>query len=229
MGVEYSKNTLINIYKDTIVSYGGSYTQSNEKLQINKNSWVSFVKDIDSGENGIKTDSLNVEIDIKASGSDISSRYNSKIKVNIKIQYYAEIPNDNGTVDYTPGLCETICITPYLSNETDGKINSYPIETKNMPIKRLEVYIYNATDSQSVNINNFGIYNSLNLTESLSGSLAIECTLTEVQNWNTGLRVKFTTGDLDLKTLKNTDTGKFAGYNVNDKLVVKWTDVNADL
>lgn len=228
MGIEYSSDNIINIYTGEVLSYDGTYSRSGKRLILGKNSWISFRKVFSATDNALVTDSIQVLFDASISDNSITSRYNCNIKANIKIQYYSTYQTEEGITEYTDGPYRTFCITPYLKSETDGKIETYTIETQNIPIKKLEIYIFNTNNSE-ISIDDFGIYNSLNLTESLGKGLVIEVTLQKFEFHNNGIKVKFSTGDLDLKALKNTETNKFAGYNVNDKSVILSEDINSDL
>lgn len=223
MGVEFSNSSLINIFTGEIAGYGGNVTRASSRLTLGNDSWVRYVKSYSATENTLKTSNILNIVEATIGDTNITSRYNFNIKVIIRVQYYESVENTDGTISYSDGTVRVYGISPYFSSETDGKIEEYTLDLENKLIKELEVYIHNTTGSE-IDIVKWGLFQSLTVNESLGNSLAIECTLLGVDETSNPdyLSIQFTTGELRLYALKSTETNKFAGYNVNNELVIYW-------
>ena len=152
------------------------------------------------------------------SNGEISSRYNNQVSVVIKLRYYENKDGNN----LVPGAIQTEVHSPYNTSDTDGRVDEYTIKTENRPVYRLEINILNDSPSD-ISVEKLGLYQSLSITESISDTIGIECRSTGMDLVPLGIDLLFTTGVIELRSLKDGE-GRWAGYNVNNKFVWKFTD-----
>lgn len=151
----YSKNSLIDIGTDSFVVDAGIVTRINNGLKLGVGSRCTFTKNYTNDD--ISTDKLKVKYSLSA--NEISSRYNNKIAIQLKIQYY-ETTYDQGETQYTDGKWQTIEVIPYTKNENKGNYKFDAIETEGRYIKTLKCVIRN-NNKTTARLNKLGIYNSI--------------------------------------------------------------------
>lgn len=152
----YAKNSLINIGSDSFVVDAGTVTRTNNGLNLGINSRCTFTKTYTDDE--LSADKLKVDYSLVANA--VSSRYNNKIAIQLKIQYY-ETEYDNGEMQYTDGKWQTIEVIPYNDEENKGNYRFDEIDTEGMYVKTIKCIIRNNSSEITARLNSLGVYNSI--------------------------------------------------------------------
>ena len=153
--ITYSDKSLINISSDNFVVNQGTVTRSGGVLQFGSNSRCTFSKSYSS--NAMPVDSLKVTYQVL---SELSSRYNNTISIQVKMQFY-ERDYQNGQYVYTDGKWQTVEIIPYNNSEEKGNYKFDEIETSGKYIKQLQVVIRYQANTGSATLSSLGIYNNV--------------------------------------------------------------------
>lgn len=221
---EYSKKSITNIANDELTVEEGNVVQSNGKLILGPNSKCSFTYNYDTKNNSLQTNSFMTKCNIENSESNISSRYNPNVVINISIQYFEETKDDGGnTIDYVEGYTSAHSVYPYYNDEVDGFINLLDIDIRGNKIKRVKIDIVNNSNDELV-VLDLGIYKELNTENYLEENLAIDIILEEMIKFKDGLTLKFNgADDLDLWWLGLTDNNP-TQIDVNHTKRIKLTD-----
>ena len=143
MANEYSKISLINIYKDEVFKSTGQYTRTNNKFTLGSNSSVTFKREWTDPSTALKTDSLRL-LSLFSNRRGEGSRYKNNIYVKIKIRYYVEDNTSGNSTSMKPGHSVIYVHSPYNTNDTDGLTKDYLLEINDSPIHSLECNIYNS-------------------------------------------------------------------------------------
>lgn len=152
----YAKNSLIDIGSDSFVVDAGTVTRTNNGLNLGANSRCTFTKNYTKDD--MSADKLKVDYSLLA--NEVSSRYNNKIAIQLKIQYY-ETTYDQGETQYTDGKWQTIEVIPYTEDENKGNYKFDAIETEGRYIKTLKCVIRNNNSNNTARLNKLGVYNSI--------------------------------------------------------------------
>lgn len=151
----YAKKSLIDIGTDSFVVDAGTVTRSDGGLNLGASSRCTFTKNYTKDD--MSADKLKVEYGLVA--NEISSRYNNKIAIQLKIQYF-ETEYDGEETTYTDGKWQTIEVIPYTETENKGNYKFDAIETDGRYIKTLKCVIRN-NNQNTARLNKLGIYNSI--------------------------------------------------------------------
>lgn len=151
----YAKNSIINIGTDSFTVDKGVVTRSGGKLNFGADSRCTFTKSYTNDD--MSADKIKVDYSLDA--LNISSRYNNKIGIQLKVQFF-ETEYDEGETQYTDGKWQTIEIMPYTDTENKGNYKFDAIETTGRYIKTIKCIIRNSS-SEQITLNKLGVYNSI--------------------------------------------------------------------
>lgn len=153
----YKKKSIVNISKDDYTVNTGSVTRSGNTLNFSSNSRCTFSKSY-TKKKPLTSSKLKVEYNLGLTGSDISTRYNNNIQINLNIEFYNGTYNESTeNTKLTDGKKKTIQIIPYKNNENTGGYKFEEIELESNYIKSIDIIIA-YYGSGSMRLNNLGIY-----------------------------------------------------------------------
>lgn len=152
----YAKKSLIDIANDSFIVDAGTVTRSDGGLNLGASSRCTFTKNYTKDD--MSADKLKVDYSLLA--NEVSSRYNDKITIQLRVQYY-ETSYDNGETQYTAGKWQTIDVIPYTEDENKGNYKFDAIETEGRYIKTLKCVIRNNNSNKTARLNKLGVYNSI--------------------------------------------------------------------
>lgn len=156
----YSSRSIINIASDAFTVDTGTVTRSGGEITFSANSRCTFSKNY--GNKGLSTKKLKVIYSINA--SNLTTRYNNNIFIQLKIQYYNRTYVNDEYV-YTDGNWQTIEVIPYNNNENKGNYKNDIIDTNGNYIKQIKIIIGFNGSSGSIILEKLNIYNTVDINE----------------------------------------------------------------
>lgn len=156
----YSDVSLIDIGSDSYTVNAGTVTRSGGHLTVSAGGRCTFNKGY--GEQGLNTTKLKVQYTVDA--SNLTTRYNNNISIQLKIQYLNREYKD-GEYVFTDGQWQTIEVIPYTSDEDKGNYKEDIIDTAGSYIKQMKVIIWFNGSSGSIVLKELKIYNTVSIDE----------------------------------------------------------------
>lgn len=177
----YSKDSICNLDIDVVDNSTGTFQKVGAGIRLDKNSSCgykyTFSKTSDLGK-VLRCDYIMLDCTVTAQSNEMSTRYNNNVVLELGIQLYKDVKDDNGnTVDIVDGEFKRFTIYPYLSHEKDGYIRALSIPIDDRQIKEVTLKLcYNDGIDENVT------FKSVKLLPSVKPEDAIESNITEKFN-----------------------------------------------
>ena len=160
--IVYSKESLVDIVTDSTTSTLGTVDISGGQIILGPKSSVSYEYTYEAGQDSsIITDILQLDCSVVGLTDDMTTRYNRYLSIEIKVQYYLEIVENNNKT-YYDGNTDTFEIYPYLSHESKNTL--YNIHLQNSYIKKINITYKNDYESDSVKYTDIKLKYSMSLS-----------------------------------------------------------------
>lgn len=144
----WSKESLIDISTDTMSSYNGTATIDNYKLVLSPVSDATFVYNFNTSDNVLQTTNMQLILQAINSNTEVSSRYDESVQVEITLEYYTEIYDEShNLMGYEIGKQDKYQINNYFAHEVDGYTDIYEIETSNHKVSSMTIKYINNSDN----------------------------------------------------------------------------------
>ena len=164
----WSKESIMNLSTDTIVEYEGDVSLSNSTLVLNGLSSAKFSYAFNTTDKVLQSNELGIDLIVENDNIEANSRYGEDIQVELYIQYYDDVLDDNGQIaGYIIGGRDTYQLHPYFRHEVDGYTSRLEIEIYNKKIANIDVLFINSSEDR-VEFKNIQMFNSITVMDAIS-------------------------------------------------------------
>lgn len=168
--IVWNKNSLIDLSVDSIAEYVGTATLDSGTLTLGAQSSATFNYIYDTTSNIVKATNLKFVLEVINSNTEVSSRYNDNIQLDIYINYYKELLNDAGEVTgYEINGVDTYQINPYFKHEkreTLGYTTDFKVDIVDTPLATISINYINNSDDE-VKFSKVKLFNSMTIIEAI--------------------------------------------------------------
>ena len=214
--VAYSKKSIIDLSKDTVkVSYN-TVERDGSKLSLVGMARCGFEYSFNTTSGAIKTEHLQLVLNVKSSNSEDMTRYNNNIAVLLHVKYWQETVDSSGIVNgYTSGVVDVYKIYPYLTSESDGYFDTYTFDIENDYIESIYIEFINLSES-TVTFDNVSLNYSITVSQAVAETVGFDISLLGVDFYPNGFKVSYDGSDTSDKFYWNGDENdELNGINVN--------------
>lgn len=206
----WSKNSLINVSKDTPSDQSGTVTIENSSIILGVNSYVSYEYNYAATDTLIKTNSMLLEQLVRYTGL---TRYTDIISITIRIQYWEQ--NEDET--YTDGNYESLKVYPYSNAEDSSKESRQTqLEITNEYIKNIKITFSNESTEQ-IRIDSPTLLYNLDIEEIVSNIGTSDTPLESVDTYINGMVAYYKGDDMPVTIKVEQETNGMYIMNVSDR------------
>lgn len=215
--IAYSRKSIINLSSDSIkVSYG-TVEKTGGELSLKGRARCGFEYTFKTTGDTIKSEQLQLELDVNSGSAGVSTRYNNNIAVLVQVEYWDEVIDSAGAITgYTNGNTDVYKIYPYLTSETEGYNNLYTLNIDSKYLKTVYIEFINLDESNTVKFSEVSLRYSITVSEAVAETIGFDISLLGVDWYPNGFKVTYSGSDSDDRFYWNGDEqDELNGINVN--------------
>lgn len=166
--IVWSPDSIMNIAEDTMSSSSGTVSTSGKNLILEAKSEAVYKYTFDTSDNMIKSSKLRLKLNVKNSDTTVISRYDESVQVELVLQYYKEVINEDGsTSGYELGTIDTYQVNTYFKHETEGYFKNYDLDIEETPLVFIEVKFINTSNNKVTFLNPL-VINSMTIMDAIT-------------------------------------------------------------
>lgn len=214
--LNYASKSISNIATDSIISQIGTVVKNEDgSVSIDNNSQCTFGYTYNANDNKLECEGLLVAFDVSSTDTTRSTRYNTKVAIDVTLHYLKEVFNESGVSQgYEDGSYQFSRIYPAFKHENKGYIGSIEIDSGRGLIKTIALTLsfMNGEASEIITFKYVDIYNSRTVQQTVSDTVGWSAVINGITVKPNGYALKYdgiveqTTLLIDIEDIEGTPT-----------------------